>query len=522
MIECEKCGNELVPGDLKCKICNHFSGRVCKACTRHVPSGKRICDVCGFDLGPEFPFASLTDEGTAIPSTEPAPSHQPEPQPEPDKDVGQTTLPPPLPSSGTPTKNLAEEQTLPEPPDVATVQIDPDAIPTPNVGKGTTQPLPDDGAPTTAAYDTVVHTPIVPDTFVSSAVPEPAPIDPTNYEQVLETCQELLKRRTDLYGLFGRPASGKTCFVYGLGNLLKGRHGEVKAVGNFSLDHQWEELIRYQEDLFQAGIQRPTGGGLHFYGAKAIGLRKRHFSLVDIPGEKFEQIQQWTRDITDFFLTYLTHCKGFFLFLELDPDTASESSSMVLERRARKKGTPLDPEETRSAVDAWRLKRDQMNQMVRFLSVAATVPKISTKQDFETQRSTLSHAMREEKFGSKRVQVPVVLCVSKADLIKDYKFDGHPTIVPGAPGPLGDPWRVVEHFFGKELDNMKKLVPHLKVEWVSSTGENFNPKRGTSMPLGMSSAFQFVIKNPPPKWAMSAAHYQRLARFFGLGGENHA
>jgi hypothetical protein len=146
--------------------------------------------------------------------------------------------------------------------------------------------------------------------------------------------------------------------------------------------------------------------------------------------------------------------------------------------------------------------------------VAATIPKLRGVNDFLAQREALSKAAHAGQIGARQVGVPVALCVSKADMVKDHRYEGYPAIVPGSDDYLGDPWNAVETFFPNDLANMKKLVPHLKVEWVSSTGDNFQPERGIGKPMGIASVFRYVIGNPPPHWAMSSRAYDRLRRFF--------
>lgn len=475
--ECEKCGNGLLDGDLLCKICGHLSGRVCKACGHHVPHGKRLCESCGNDLGPQLPFGASAPSATA------------------------TVAP----------ASADRIHYMPPPPQ------DPPAAPT---SPHATQVLDDPNQKRTMPLEAPPTPPPVPPLAQGGGTPyrEPSRVDHTDYDAILRTCQEQLAARTDLFGVFGRPASGKTVFIYALGQMLKGWPGAKISLGNYALDRNWENLIDFQEHQFAEGIEKPTARGLHFYTAKAIGRGrdKRHFSLIDIPGEQFEQIDDWTRDITHFFLTYLTHCKGLFLFLELDPETICKSAAEAIDRRARERGAPLSADEASFARQAWRFKRDQLGHMVKFLSVAATVGRIESLGDLERQKGAMMDAYRAERFGADTVKVPVALCITKADRIKDYRFDGFPAIVPGAADFLGDPWNVIETLFPQELENLKQLVPHLKIEWTSSTGESFVPKRGIGQPLGLASVFNHVIGDPPPPWALPARTYLKYGRFFGL------
>ncbi|MDJ0837934.1 MAG: hypothetical protein QNK37_15575, partial [Acidobacteriota bacterium] len=303
------------------------------------------------------------------------------------------------------------------------------------------------------------------------------------------------------------------CSIYSLGRVIKGISGMNVDTGNYTLDRNWNKLITYQESQFESGQVIATPKGLHFYKANLIGNSKRHFALMDIRGEQFEEIDDWNREIIDFFLTYLSHCKGMFLFLDLDADAVARSRGEVYERYEREFGRSLTNYEKNQLKDAYEFKRKQMSHMVSFLSVAATIPKMLTLEHFEEKRNVMSQAARDEEVGSRQVNIPVALCISKADLIKDRRFDGFPAIVPGSDSYLGDPWNAVETFFKNDLDNMKKLAPNLKVEWVSSTGDNFNPERGIGIPMGVSSVFNHVVAKPAPRWAMSSRAYARWRRF---------
>ena len=520
--ECEKCGNSLLEGDLKCKICNHFSGRECPVCGSHVASGLQICNTCGHDLGPEFPFSSGT--------TRPLPPNE-----QGGEDV--ETSPPPLPQESLP----EEPPSAPEPPEESPQLDHPYAglaetesagsdraseMETPPATPDGNEPPPSIAESENLQEDRPVpgNRPLPGNRPVPGKRPVPvrggAPrkINFDHYQKIMEKCEELIAARCNLYGVLGRPEAGKTCFIYALGKLIKGAVKGPSVMGNYTLDPNWEDLIRYQERIFEEGVVKGTPKGLHFYKAQAIGkmARANHFALIDIRGEQFEQIDDWNREITDFFITYLTHCKGLFLFLDLDQDAVAGSAAEVYDRRAREKGSALTDEEKERYREAYQFKRNQMSHMVSFLSVAATIPKMLTVKNFFEQRSAMSTAHRDTIYGSRTLDIPVALCISKADLIKDYRFEGSPAVVPGSDDLLGDPWQAVSHFWEKDLQSMKKIAPKLKLEWVSSTGDNFDASRGIGRPRGLDSVFRFVVENPPPNWALSSESYARWRRFFFL------
>lgn len=505
--ECEKCGSHL-PGDtVKCLICGHMNGRTCTSCGAGVPTGERICQVCGLDLGPELALSDLHDDDSRVRVADrdsPAPDPHKAPEPDPvNEEPAVAFAPPPIPPAAqTPeghSPHLADEMDALK--SKATRPL-PTAEPEPPQQN---DPPPTERRPTALNLN-------APSANHTDRMPKK--MDTDDYSAVIDSCRGLIRNRFDLYGVFGRPEAGKTCFIYALGRVIKGIPGLRNTTGQFTLDANWEDLIRYQERLFDQGVNAPTARGLHFYKANAVGgFRKRHFAMIDVRGEQFEQIEDWNKEVTDFFMTYLSHCKGLFLFLDLDPDTVAPGRGHVFERLERERGRELTPDERERIGEAYEFKRNQMSHMVSFLSVAATIPRAMKTKDFLKQRSELALAARETKRGSQQLRIPVSLCISKADLMKDRRFEGYPAVVPGSDSFYGDPWNVVETFFGNELENMKRLAPYLKVEWVSSTGENFNPKRGISRPMGVGSVFNHVV-NPMPAWAASAGTYEKLRRFF--------
>ena len=385
----------------------------------------------------------------------------------------------------------------PKPPPMATA--DPDSahqtkpLPTPDIAP---PPLPDSAPPSP----------------IKITVPRRFTTD--QYGAILDECRDLVDTHCDLYGVFGRPASGKTCFIYALGKLIQEGSAPDGTIASYSLEQNWKDLIRFHEEFLEIGQSRATDMGLHFYRARSTvrSRRKRHFALLDIQGEQFEQITDWNHEVTDFFMTYLSHCKGFFMFLDMDEDIKGSKLAAV-ERREQELG-PLTDGEKKLVGDLVQLKRNQMAQIVDFLSVAATVPAVKNVADYQKLKTALNQARkRERQIGARKLKVPVVLCISKADLMPDRKFEDCPRIVPGSDNYFGDPWNVLEEFWPRHMESLKQLVPHLKVEWVSSLGENYDPKRGEVKPKGLTSAFSYVVEQPPPPWAFSGLTYAKFRKY---------
>jgi len=178
--------------------------------------------------------------------------------------------------------------------------------------------------------------------------------------------------------------------------------------------------------------------------------------------------------------------------VELDESIASHAGYGAAERRSR-----------------------QMEQIIAFLSVAASVDRVASVADLESKRKAVSEAGRRD--GKSKLRVPVTLCLSKADRIPSMNFGPvYGRIVPGDGSPLGDPWFVVKTFWGEHYQSLLNLVPHLRIEWLSCLGADFERQRRFTGSMGLRAAFDHVVVNPPPRWAMSAKSmlkYRKWLRF---------
>ena len=78
---------------------------------------------------------------------------------------------------------------------------------------------------------------------------------------------------------------------------------------------------------------------------------------------------------------------------------------------------------------------------------------------------------------------------------------------------MGDPRNVINAFWPAHLQTLLHLVPHLKIEWLSCMGPDFEETKAFSGSLGLRSAFEHVVIKPPPTWSMSASTYRRLHKW---------
>lgn len=310
------------------------------------------------------------------------------------------------------------------------------------------------------------------------------------YALVLQKIKLLMDSKYRLYGLFGRPSTGKSCLIYALRQHFK--KGSSQFGGFTPEGESWDHLAEDLEKQWRTG--RPTSTArdeIHVY--QATNPRgKKHFALLDVAGEHFEDTKSWSGEIFDFFGTYLANCKGFFILVELD-DTAVGHAEFGKEGKSQ-----------------------QLKNIVSFLSVAATIGRIKNPADLEHNRDLLEQSRKN--VGRRKVRVPVVVCLSKADRVSSMDFGQEiGRIRPGKEGdPLGNPWNVVKTFWPAHYRSLLNLVPHLKIEWLSCLGPEFETTRRFSGSLGLHSAIEHVILQPPPAWAMSTQHYQRLRKWLRI------
>lgn len=325
--------------------------------------------------------------------------------------------------------------------------------------------------------------------FFSGALATPEDIQLGIDQEVIQTCKRLVRQGYQLYGLFGRPSTGKSSLIYALRHhFTKGDSG----YGGYATEgDNWDHLAMDLEDQWQSR-QVPTADKLHPY----LALHPRggkHIALLDIAGERFEGIQSWTDEIFEFFGLYLGFCKGFFILIELD-DLAGA---------------------VQIGHDASARIQSQMARIVRFLAVAAQLKKMSNVNDIQAKRAAAADAVNQT--GKMKVKVPVAICLSKADKVGSMQFGpALGKIVPGSLSPQSDPWNVLQAIWPEHMETLLNIVPHLKVDWLSCLGTHFEAERQFTGSIGLQGAFQHVITNPPPKWAPSTKNYLKYQKWLGL------
>lgn len=325
--------------------------------------------------------------------------------------------------------------------------------------------------------------------FFGATIATPEDVQLGIDRDVLETCQRLVRQGYHMYGLFGRPSTGKSSLIYALRHhFIKGDSG----FGGYATEGQnWDHLAQDLEAQWQ-DRQVPTSDKLHPY----LALHPRggkHIALLDIAGERFEGIQSWTDEIFEFFGLYLAYCKGFFILVELD-DLAGA---------------------VQVGHDASARIQSQMARIVRFLAVAGQLEKLSNVADVAAKRAAAEAAVSHT--GKVKVKVPVALCLSKADTVAQMQFGpALGNVVPGSLAPQSDPWNVLQAVWPEHVATLLKMVPHLKVDWLSCLGTQFEAQRQFSGSIGLRSAFQHVVWKPPPKWSLSTDRYLRWQKWLRL------
>lgn len=326
--------------------------------------------------------------------------------------------------------------------------------------------------------------------FLGGPIATPQDLQSQLDAEIITTCNRLVNQGYGLYGLFGRPSTGKSSLVYALRHhFIKGDPG----FGGYAPDGEnWDELARDLESQWN-DRQIPTNADRpHTYLAQSP-RGKEHIAIMDIAGERFEGVQSWTDEVFEFFGLYLGYCKGFFVLVELD-DLASAGQV---------------------GHDASARIQSQMARIVRFLAVAAQMEKLRDLKDVKAKRAAAEEAVVQT--GKVKVKVPVALCLSKADTVGRMKFGPElGRVVPGSTSPQSDPWNVLQAVWPEHVASLLNMVPKLKVDWLSCLGTEFETQRSFSGSVGLRGAFQHVISQPPPKWALSTKRYLGLQKMLRL------
>ena len=326
--------------------------------------------------------------------------------------------------------------------------------------------------------------------FASAPMATPDDVQQQIDSEIIETCQRLHRQGYQMYGLFGRPSTGKSSMIYALRHhFTKGDPG----FGGYATEGEnWEHLAEDLEAQWQSR-QVPTSDRLHPYLALQPRGGGKHIALLDIAGERFEGIQSWTDEIFEFFGLYLAYCQGFFILLELDDLAAADQVGH--DARAR--------------------MQSQMARVVRFLAVAGQMERLKSTADVQAKRAAAEAAVSGT--GKVKVRVPVSLCLSKADLVGQMKFGPRlGKVIPGSHSPQSDPWNVLQAIWPEHTRTLLEMVPFLKVDWLSCLGTDFESERQFTGSIGLRSAFQHVVTDPPPRWSLSTANYLKWQKWLRL------
>jgi len=326
--------------------------------------------------------------------------------------------------------------------------------------------------------------------FASAPMATPDDVQQQIDSEIIETCQRLHRQGYEMYGLFGRPSTGKSSMIYALRHhFTKGDPG----FGGYATEGEnWDQLAEDLEAQWQSR-QVPTSDRLHPYLALHPRGGGKHIALLDIAGERFEGIQSWTDEIFEFFGLYLAYCQGFFILIELDDLAAADQ--VGYDARAR--------------------MQSQMARVVRFLAVAGQMEKLKSTADVKAKRAAAEAAVSGT--GKVKVRVPVSLCLSKADLVGQMKFGPRlGKVIPGSHSPQSDPWNVLQAIWPEHTRTLLEMVPFLKVDWLSCLGTHFESERQFTGSIGLRSAFQHVVTDPPPRWSLSTASYLKWQKWLRL------
>ncbi|CAN2042889.1 hypothetical protein GMMP15_90027 [Candidatus Magnetomoraceae bacterium gMMP-15] len=297
-------------------------------------------------------------------------------------------------------------------------------------------------------------------------------INEKDRETIQEVCNKL-EKDYKLYSLLGFSGSGKSSFIYS----LEKKFGKLKRYNYTRQGNQW--------DVIEKHMIEGTPRGLYIYPV-INNLSKDNIALLDIAGEQFFEIKDCHEEMRKFFGMYFHRCSGHFIFIDM-------TRGLEKDKNILNKNLLSDSGE-------------QLKQIISFLSVAP----------IDELNKNISD------IGSKKLKVPVTLCLSKADEIEDYDFDYGDISGTQIPQKF-NAWDLVSQIWPGHFESLINLVPELKIEWLSSLGRGF--KRGEfketrkiGKPIGIESIFDFVVANPLPSWAMSSKRYLKFKKLFQIKG----
>lgn len=308
-------------------------------------------------------------------------------------------------------------------------------------------------------------------------------------EETLQTCKRLAGYGYHLYGLFGRPSAGKSSMIYALRqHFLKGDQG----FGGYTPEGpEWDDLAKDLEEQWRHNRPIPTKDKLHPYRATSSRGHK-HIALLDIAGERFERVQNWTQEIFDFFDLYFDHCKGMFFLVELDDLVGSARVDYGANMRIQA----------------------QMARIVSFLAVAGNRDRWRGTGSLAQKQRKLEKALQAKNV---KLSIPVSLCLTKADRVGTMNFGpALGRIIPGSPAPESDPWNVLQAVWPEHVESLLNMVPYLKVDWLSCLGTAFEEERQFTQSVGLRGVFQHVVLDPPKAWTLSTKKYLNLQKWLRL------
>jgi len=357
--------------------------------------------------------------------------------------------------------------------------------------------------------------------------------------EILNECSELLKKKYKIYGLFGYDNAGKSAFLYSLMKQLIDGNNTVYQ-GYTCKDDIWNSLKENLEFAWET--KKPTTTTKHKIFVYPIqnNSSENNIAFLDIGGERFARIKDWTNNLYEFFGRYLSYCSGYVIFLDLT------------------RGINIEDPPTKIYENTLNESSEQFHSIENFLFVTSFASKIEKiiakgnkeeekisklkdndndinekKEDYDKKinkiKKDYSDKVREKiesievkaknKKKTMKVNVPVIISLSKADLIAKYNFSIKSKEYQNLPKSIS-PWYLLNTLWKGRFNQIRENVPNLKVEWLSSLGihfmKDYNEVWIPGEPLGLASIFDFIIKKPPPKWALTSNNYIKHKNFFGL------
>ena len=378
-----------------------------------------------------------------------------------------------------------------------------------------------------------------------------------NIQDMPKKCNELLKNNYRLFGLFGFDQSGKSAFLYSLQKeVIDGNNFSLK--GYTCTGEIWQQLKKTLEFSLEHNIPYSTPKQKVFIFPVKNNSSGPNLAFLDIAGEEFAKIQDWNKSYYNFFGLYLSYCSGFIIFLDLirgiklgekhiHQDALSDSKNQSHSIENFLSVASFSPKLKRS-IDSFNkqkeaylnlinnqkdklseieIKKSQSNRLskapiqidtqdeeiqVKIDSIKKQLDNIKKNEQDVIEKNL---KMIDKKSGPKKVNVPVVICLSKADVIDKCKIDLK-GIPPRKITHNISPWLFLKQLAKARFEFFFEKIPKLKIEWLSSLGLDFEENRKTGDPLGIESIVDFII-NPLPGWSLSTKTYMKINKIMKWG-----